>query len=109
MKALLSVLAKTLGKQALCRVFWPKHSANLGAECHHFDLLSSAITSTVWCAFSLGGVTTSSSYEVLWSDDKPPSSILTGLELRHSSVGLAAIGSYEQQNIRKVQKSTRKL
>ena len=27
---------KTLGKQALCGVFWPKHSANLGAECHHF-------------------------------------------------------------------------
>jgi len=36
---------------------------------------------------------------VLWSDDKPPSSILIGLELRPSSVGLAAIGSYEQQNI----------
>ena len=91
MKALPSVLAKTLGKAALCRVFWPKHWANMGAECHHFDLLPSAITSTVRCA--------SSSYEVLWSDDKPSSSILTGLELRHTSVGLPAIASYEQQNI----------
>ena len=26
-----------LNFRQLCRVFWPKHSANLGAECHHFD------------------------------------------------------------------------
>jgi hypothetical protein len=31
--ALPSVLAKTLGNQALCRVLWPKHSANLGIQC----------------------------------------------------------------------------
>ena len=44
--------------------------------------------------FSIGGVGTSSSYEVFSSDDEPPSSLGAGLGSRHSSIGKPAIALF---------------